>query len=374
MKYSSLPAIFILLSFGLSACHTASEETVEKAESTEAAAAVALTEEQMQLAGIELGRPSTRSIANYVECTGFIDAPPSNLHSVHSPVMGFVQMVKHLPGEHIRQGELLTSLAHPELIRLQREFLESASRLAFLKLDKDRKDGLAEADAASRRAYEQATADYEVERARYNGLKAELNLIGIKADEVEKTGLVQESIRIYAPVSGFITKMNANPGKLVEPNALLYEVVDKSHLHLELQVYAKGLPHIREGQTVLAKAPGSELELKGKVHLIGKAMDMDNKTVNVHVHLDEEPTGLAIGTYLQARIRTDAAEAQVVPESAIVRSGGQAFVFVKESDGFRKRAVEAGRSEEGYVEVIGLELAEGQQIALKGAYYINGVE
>ncbi|MCB0570717.1 MAG: efflux RND transporter periplasmic adaptor subunit [Phaeodactylibacter sp.] len=373
MKYNSL--LGILLIFGLAACHTAGEEAAAEASETEGAeATIALSDEQIRLAGIELGLPSARSVANYVECSGLIDVPPSNLRSVHSPVMGFVQQVKHLPGEYVRRGELLTALAHPELIRLQRTFLESAGRLAFLKLDKDRKSELAAADAASRKAYEQAVSDYEVEKAHSEGLKAELKLIGINTDELEKTGQIQESIRLYAPVNGYITKMQANPGKLVEPNELLYELVDNSHLHLELQVYAKDLAYIKEGQVVLAQVPGTEEVMKGEVHLIGKAIDPENKTVGLHVHLDQEPQGLAIGTYLQARIRVDAAEVQAVPEEAVVRNGGQAFVFIKDSSGFKKHPVEVGRTEDGFVEVRGLDLAEGQQLALKGAYYINGME
>ncbi|MCB9299417.1 MAG: efflux RND transporter periplasmic adaptor subunit [Lewinellaceae bacterium] len=373
MKYSSLLGILLLM-FSFNACNKGPENVEETTIAKTGEESIALSDEQIQFAGIELGKPTNRSVANYVECTGFIDVPPANLRSVHSPVMGFVQMVRHLPGEYVRKGELLTSIAHPELVRLQRNFLESASRQAFLKRDMERKMELEQADASSRKAYEQALTEYEVEKAHYNGLKSELKLIGINAEEVENTGQVQESIRLYAPVNGYITKMEVNPGKLVEPNALLYELVDNSHLHLELQVYAKDLAHIKEGQTVMAQLPGSEQYLKGEVHLIGKAMDMENKTVSIHAHLDEEPQGLAIGTYLQASIRTDAAEVATVPESAIVRSGNQSYVFVKESDGFKKRLVQTGRTEGGFVEVQGLELSEGQQIALKGAYYINGTE
>lgn len=376
MKYIKMSALAILLSFALSACHqTAGEAGAEQSgEESAENPGIYLSQEQMDLSGIVLGQPSVRDIASYIECSGMIDVPPSNIRSVHSPVTGFVQKVSHLPGEYVRRGELLASIAHPELIRMQRNFLESASRIPFLKKDMERKKELADADAASRKAYEQALSDYSVEEARYNGLKAELELIGIGAQLVEESRQVQQSIRIFTPVAGYLVKVNVNPGKLVEPNMLLFEIVDNSHVHLELEVFAKDLGLLREGQQVAAGIPGREEKFSGKVHLINKAIDLEKKTANVHVHLDEEPGNLAIGTFLYARIRTDSRQAPAVPEAAVVRSGGRSFVFVKDGEGFRKVEVETGQADGEYVEVRKLNLKEGQQIALKGAYYINGTE
>jgi len=374
MKYFKISGMAILISLALSACNQGQEAGAEEAATEAVEETVTLSPEQIELSGIELGQPSIREIASYVDCSGVIDVPPSNIRSVHSPVTGFVQKVSHLPGEYVQRGELLISIVHPELIRQQRGFLESAGRIPFLKKDVERKKELADADAASRKGYEQALADYAVEEARYNGLKAELELIGIKTQPVEESRQVQTSIQIHTPVAGYLTEVNVNPGKLVEPNTLLFKIVDNSHVHLELEVFAKDLGKLQEGQKVVASIPGSELELQGKVHLINKAIDLEKKTANVHVHLDEEPQNLAIGTFLYARIRTDSRQVTAVPEEALVRSGNRSFVFLKDEGGFRKVEVEAGQSDEGYVEIRQLALREGQQIALKGAYYINGTE
>ena len=376
MKYIKIGSLAAILSLLMAACHQQSGEAnvTDGAKEESETAEVYLTPEQMELSEIVLGQPSLREIASYVECSGMIDVPPSNIRSVHSPVTGFVQGVKHLPGEYVRRGDLLATIAHPELIRQQRDFLESASKVAFLKKDLERKKELADADAASRKAYEQALSDYSVEEAHYNGLKAELGLIGINTQALEESRQVQSSIRIYTPASGYLTKVNVNSGKLVEPNMLLFEVIDNSHVHLELQVFAKDLGLLRKGQKVIATIPGSDEELHGEVHLINKAIDLEKKTANVHVHLDEEPQGLAIGTFLYARIRTDSRQVSAIPEEALVRSGDRSFIFIREGERFRKVEVEAGQADEGFVEIKELNLREGQQIALKGAYYINGTE
>ncbi|MCB0586060.1 MAG: efflux RND transporter periplasmic adaptor subunit, partial [Phaeodactylibacter sp.] len=132
MKYIKIGSLAAILSLLMAACHQQSGEAnvTDGAKEESETAEVYLTPEQMELSEIVLGQPSLREIASYVECSGMIDVPPSNIRSVHSPVTGFVQGVKHLPGEYVRRGDLLATIAHPELIRQQRDFLESASKVA----------------------------------------------------------------------------------------------------------------------------------------------------------------------------------------------------------------------------------------------------
>lgn len=333
---------------------------------------ITLSQDQMDLAGIELGVPERRMMSTYVECTGKVEVPPQSLASVYSPVNGFVKTLRYLPGDYVKKGTLLATLSHPDLVRMQRDFLECKSRLGALESDYRRKESLAGAEAASQRALEQARADYETERARYQGLRAEIQLIGLSAEQLEKTGEIQSTLSLYAPVNGYVNAVNINLGKLVTPNDLLYEIVDDSHVHLELQVYAKDVDKIRKEQRIEAWMPGREKIYSAEVHLIGRMIDPDTKTTLVHGHFSQEPVPITPGTFMHAHIYTDEAETLVVPATGVVRSGEEAFVFIQRDGGFEKRKVETGRTDGDYVEVRNLQLAEGEKIAVKGAYYING--
>ncbi len=372
MKYHLL--LFLLLVAGaFPACETPAGES-EAAGAETNPTFVTLTDDQMELAGVELGRPERRQVARYVDCTGMIEVPPESLFSVYSPVNGFVNNVKHLPGDYVRKGELLTTVRHPDLVRLQRELLETKSRLRFLQEEYQRKDTLAGADAASRKALGQARSDYETARATYQGLKAELEMIGIDPARLEKDGAIQPAIPIRAPGNGYLTQVNVNPGKLITPDQLLYEIVDNNHLHLELQVFAKDLPLLAKGQRIECQAPGIDQTFHAEVYLLGKMIDPATKTTRVHGHFDEEPVNLTPGTYVQARIHTDAQEVTALPEAAIVRDGEQSFVFVKTPDGFRRMAIQTGLANQGYVQVETLELSDSELLAVKGAYYLQGME
>lgn len=366
IKFSIIGIVMI----ALAACGKKEEPSAKTAQP--AVRLINLTGEQMELAGIELGKPEKRMIEDYVECTGMIEVPPYSLYSVFAPTAGFIQSAKWLPGDYIKKGTLLTSITHPDLVKLQREFLEVQSQLEFLQNDLKRKETLAASDAASQKALEQARADLRLQQARYKGLKAELDLMGISTKMLESQGEVQPAINLYAPVSGYVTQVNVNNGKLISPRDLLFEIVDKSHTHLELQVFAKDVGQIKEGQRIECQMPGNDRVYTADVHLVGKMINPETKTTMVHGHFDQEPVELIPGTYVQARIFTTAKEVMAVPTSAVIKEGNSSFIFVKKASGFEKVTIITGASDGEYIEIEQLQLGENEVLALKGAYYING--
>ena len=197
-------------------------------------------------------------------------------------------------------------------------------------------------------------------------------MIGISTQRLEESGQVQGSISLSSPVNGYVSKVAVNLGKLITPNDLLFEVVDNSHTHLELQVFAKDLSKIKEGQLIECSMPGSGEVYAGEVHLVGKMIDLESKTAMVHGHFEKEPTPLAPGTFMQATLFTNGKEVWAVPETALVRQGNEAFIFIKSKDGFEKMAVKTGLSGDGFVEIMDMDFSENKEIALAGAYYLNG--
>lgn len=375
MKY----VFFIFfIAASLTACHndTAPVSTTETETSADAGADehIRLTAAQMQQAGIQTGQPEQREIPTYLSCSGTIDVPPAYQQAVHSSVMGFVRNIRHLPGEQVRRGERLASIEHPDLMRLQRTFLETAAQLPYLQKDRDRKAELAQSDAASQRDYELAMSELAIMQSRYEGLKAELQLIGINTKAVEETKTIQSSIALTAPSNGQLTQMEVRSGQLVLPETMLFQITDGSHLHLELEVYAKDLNKVKKGQPVIANLPGMETPITGTVHLVNQSIDLAQKTARVHVHLDEPTPQLAIGSFLFAKVQTVTRMALTVPEEAIVRSGEEAYVFLETADGFQKMLVKPGVAADGYVEISGKGISDRTPVALKGAYYINGTE
>lgn len=333
---------------------------------------IRLDAEQEALANIELGHPRVRELARTIECAGRVDVPPQNRAVVHAPVTAFVRRVRYLPGDYVKKGTPLLTVEHPELVRLQGDFLEQAALLQGLEKDYRRKAGLVSTDATSERALDEVQARYEAAKARYRGLQAELQLLGLAPAQLEKDGIIRTQLLLRAPVSGYIQDVNVALGQLVQPETPLYTILDPGHAHLELEVFARDLPFVRKGQPVLSFLPGERDTFPAEVFLVGAMVDSQAKTATVHGHFRQEPVGLAPGTYLRAHILADAREALSLPESALVREGQRVLVYRKTGRAYSPVFVEPGRQEGDYVELRGQALSPEDTVVLRGGYYLQG--
>ena len=371
MKNIILSSIFPVLLAGILSCGkgASTEETVGGA--AEAGTEIRLSAEQMELAGIEVGRASRRMMHQYLECTGQIEVPPQNRASVHSPIQGVVRDVRYLEGDFVRKGAVLAELSHPDLIRLQRELLESKGRLSWLEQDLARKETLAGDDAIARKEQLKAASDFQIEKAHYEGIKAELSLIGLPVASVEK-GDIQQVLQLVAPVNGYITGIHTHLGELVQPGKSLYEMVDPGHIHLELQVFAKDAIKVRPGQEIECWVPGLEEHYKAEVHLIGREIDEATKTVQIHGHFKKEPAHLLPGTYVQGKITTSADSVWALPQSAVVLENGKPVLYVQKGDYFEAVEIETGMQDGDFVTVELPDDLQNLPLVLKGAYYLKG--
>ncbi|MBK8491832.1 MAG: efflux RND transporter periplasmic adaptor subunit [Saprospirales bacterium] len=371
MKNMLFGVFSLCLFIGMSACSQDSPASDESTDPPTGKEGIHLSVQQMELAGIEVGQATRRIMHNYLECIGQIEVPPQNRASIHSPIHGFIQEVRFLEGDLVRKGTILAVLSHPDLIRLQREMLESKGRLTWLKQEMQRIDTLAADDAIARKEQGKARSDYQIEKAHFEGIKAELSLIGLPVETIEQ-GEIQQNLFLKAPVSGYITGIHAHLGELVEPGKSIYEMVDPGHVHLELQVFAKDASAVRQGQAIECWVPGLEQRYLAEVHLVGREIDQETKTVRIHGHFEKEPGHLLPGTYVQGQITTSADSVWAVPQSAVVLEKGASVVYVQKGDYFEAVEVETGFQDGAFIALKMPPELQKLPMVIKGAYYLKG--
>ena len=50
---------------------------------------------------------------------------------------------------------------------------------------------------------------------------------------------ISKSVNIYSPIDGFVSKVNVNIGKYVNPADILFELINPDDIHLNLKVFEK---------------------------------------------------------------------------------------------------------------------------------------
>jgi cobalt-zinc-cadmium efflux system membrane fusion protein len=219
-------------------------------------------------------------------------------------------------------------------------------------------------------------------QAKLAGLKARLQLARIDIERLEK-GQIQPTINVYAPISGYVTEVNVNLGKYVNPTDVMFEIVDTEHLHAELTVFERDVPKLKIGQKVRFILANELKERMATVYLIGREISTD-RTVRIHCHLDKEDRELLPGMYLTAFVETKNEQQPSLPESAVVNYEGKNYIFIKEEGEehgkkeengaphlhYRAVEVQTGVSELGYVAVMlpqGIDV-KTTPVVFKGAY------
>ena len=379
-------AIFITML--LAACGSKVDETKEaetKAEETTASDVVELTTAQFKTAGIALSTVEMKQISGTFKVNGMLDIPPQQKVSISVPMGGFLRKTDLLQGKYVNKGELIAVIENPDFIQMQQDYLDAKSQLEYTKADYERQQELAKENVNAQKTVQQSKATYNSLMAKINGLREKIKVSGLSLSAVEE-GTIRSAINIYAPISGYVTEVNANIGKYVTNTDVLFEIVDTKHLHAELTVFEKDVPRLKIGQTVRFTLANETKERTAKVYLIGREISTD-RTVQIHCHIDDEDSQLLPGMFLKALVESGASNVTALPNEAIIDYQGEKYIFIVPHDiqkkspvvkdtsaagdnHFTMMPVQVGNSELGYTEVLLPETFDvsNTQVVIKGAY------
>jgi membrane fusion protein, heavy metal efflux system len=366
--------IAIILSLISIASACTNEEASD--ENKEESSLIVMSEQTMKEADIEIGGIQESVVYHEIECIGVVDVPPQNLASVHTKIDGFVKQVRFLPGDFVKKGELMLVLEHPSFVQKQQQMLEIKNKLTFLKAEFDRKKELYEQEASSLKLLQQSESEYLSLNSTYQGLRAELAMIGFNVDNIENRNQPQSTLELRSPINGYITRMNVNLGKLVMTNDLLYELVDRDHLHVELQVYAKDVPSIQVNDPVSIKFSGINKVYEAAVYLVGKQIDPISRTTSIHAHLinEDEEKELVLGSTFQAKVMSQKRNAYTLPLAAAVSEENKYYFFKRVTDGFEKVLLPTGTISNKQIEILLTDKKLlSEKFAVKGSYYLQGI-
>ncbi|PZR27313.1 MAG: efflux transporter periplasmic adaptor subunit [Citrobacter freundii] len=357
----------IILLMLTSAVACSSEKKPEEKQAALPENTVTLTPEQAANAGVQTGIVEKRSLNSELKVNGIVDVPPQNIVSVSFPLGGYLKHTRLLPGVHVSKGEVIATMEDPALIQLQQDYLIAKAKLEYNEKEYQRQKMLNENNVNAEKVYQQAQADFTAQKVLVKGYDEKLRLIGINPANLNDQN-ISRSVSVYSPISGFVSKVNVNIGKYVNPSDVLFELINPDDIHAALTVFEKDLGKIKPKQKVMVTFvddPATQYECE--VLLVTKNVD-DNRSALVHCHFEKQPKQLLPGMFLTAAIRINEAQVTAVPEEAVVRFGNGQFVLEEVADRtFQLQGVETGIRDNGWVEVSGKEL-EGKKVITKNPY------
>ncbi len=330
---------------------------------------VMLSQQQYDALQMKIDTLTLRNMSGYVEANGTLEVPPQNEAAITSVVGANVVSIKVIEGDKVKKGQVVAYLSHPNIIKMQTDYLNAFSNSNFLKKNYERQQRLYEAGVGSGANFQKAEAEYDASKAMVNGLKAQLRLLNINTSSV-RNGSIAQRISLRSPIEGYVQKVEVKTGQYVEPQTELFEIVNTHHVHADLMVFEKDVYKVKKGQKVIFNLQSNtDEDLTAEIYSVSKTFEDNPKAVHVHAEIENKQGNLIPGMYIQGKIQVENTKTKALPESAIVKEGDRFFVFKaeKENDDWSFKPVEVllGAKDGNWIAV---QFTEEQDKTTKFAY------
>jgi len=334
---------FIIFALTLISCNEKKAEESQEEESSQTE--VALNESQYKTVGIETGFVENRNLNKVIKANGYTTVPPQNSAEVSTLIGGTVKDIFVLEGTYVNKGKVLATIQNLEVIEMQEDYHSATANIEYLQLEYNRQKTLSDENVNPRKVFQEVKSKLAAERARAQAAKNKLDALHVSTKG--STSLVP----IVAPISGYVGNIKIAKGAYAQTGITLFEVVDNSQMHLDLNVYEKDLGSISIGQVIdFVLTNQSNKSIKGKIFGINKSFSNESKTVAVHAKIEsDDAKGLIPGMYVSANINIINATVPALPKDAVVRNADKYFVFVQEDDHKDEHQHEEGKEEKGAV-------------------------
>jgi membrane fusion protein (multidrug efflux system) len=170
-------------------------------------------------------------------------------------------------------------------------------------------------------------------------------------------------LRVTAPLSGTVARLNVKPGQAVDLTTVVAEVMDLNRLAVSAEIPSAEANDLKAGNPVEVPAVPTELSF------VSPALNPDNGTVMVRALLPAN-SGLRPGQFVPLRIVTAVhTNCLAAPaESVVTDESGKSVIALVKGDEAMRTPVQTGLRESGWVEITAPELKAGDTVVTVGAY------
>ena len=175
--------------------------------------------------------------------------PNQNKASINSVYSGVVKSLLIQPGNTVSKGQIIATVANPEFIQVQSEFIGMDGKIILAEQEYNRQKELNAGNAGALKNLQAAEAELKALQTRKSALQQQVQLMGITPSSLSNGKLVS-ILAIRSPIGGIVSNVMVKMGSYVDLTTAVAEVVDNSQLHLDLFVYEKDLSKLKNNQTI----------------------------------------------------------------------------------------------------------------------------
>jgi len=336
-----------------------------------AADSIAMNARQQQALGILVAPLGATTALASNRLPGEIVVPVGQERVVSSAQSGLIDALFVAAGQTVKKGQAIAHISSPELVTLQRDYLQALTqhRLARNTLDRDAelyKDGI-----IAERRYLTTKSAHEELSAELAQRRQTLRLAGMGDGAIarlESRSEFSSGLTISAPISGQVLEQMVTMGQRIDPATPMFRIGYLSPLWLEIHAPIEVLGSVANG--MLVRIPKYEAE--GKIIAIIRNINKNDQTMHVRAEITRNADKLSPGQFVEAEVVAQGALGKhfSLPKNAVVRNGAESYVFVQTAQGFTPTRVTVVSEQADKVVVAG-GFSGSEKVAVTGTVAIK---
>jgi RND family efflux transporter MFP subunit len=286
---------------------------------------------------VKVSQPLTDTVEDFEDFTGRTDAIYSV--TVNARVTGYLDKVNFVDGSEVKEGDLLFEIDprpyKADLDRTEANVLQAEAHQRRLEADQRRAMNLFSRGAISREEVDRIAGDYAEAQAAAGVTRAARDLAKLSF----------EFTKVYAPISGRLSRRMVDPGNLVkadetalttivslDPLFVYFDIDERTMLRLRRLVREGKIPSRAQAVIpVLAElADEEDFPHHGDIDFSDNRVDASTGTLRLRGKIaNPMPRVLSPGLFMRVRLPVGKPhKAILIPEQALGSDQGRKFVYV----------------------------------------------
>jgi RND family efflux transporter MFP subunit len=238
-------------------------------------------------------------------------------------------------GDSVKAGQVLIQIDPlKQVATLQSQQGTQAQKLALYQYNQaevERQRKLYEAGVTSKQSYEQEVQAFQNAKADYD------SSVALTATQKQQLGYYE----IRAPFAGIIGDVPVHVGDYVSPTTVLTTVDENTDLEAYIYIPTDRAAQVKRGLPVEILGSDGSVLAKSTISFLSPEVDNGLQSILAKAEIPHSQQMLRTSQLVNARVTWSTAPAPTVPVLAVVRVGGQPFVFVAapKGDGYAAHQV-----------------------------------
>lgn len=334
---------------------------------------VHLSDEQIQKEGIQIQPVKSGVLSSFLSARGKIVMHPDGVAHLSPKISGVAREAKKNVGDKVSEGEVLAVLECHDMGDVKAGYLTALEKEKLCNQIYESEKRLHDQRISPKQDFYNAKSALEEAKINVRLTKQKLCALGVSETEIKNLEENQNanfcSYEIRSPLNGTLINRHITIGENIKEGETVYEVADLSRVWVEIAIFPAEIASIKVGQIV--KIIGDDKETGAKIIYVSPVIEDASLNAKAIAEI-KNPNGVwRPGTFVKVSVATDSFAAHlVIPKEALQQIEDESVVFVRNEEGFEKRPVKVGRSDEENVEILS-GLKAGEKIATSKTFLLK---